>query len=1240
MVSSAANPSTSTNFCLLGPVVATVDGADVVLGGRRQVAVLARLLLSPSQVVSMDQLVDALWDGDEPTRPDAAIRSYVSNLRRAIEPHREARAGNSCLVSVPPGYRLVVDRQRIDWVRFEDLVKRGQTFVSEHRYQEALDFLRDALALWQGEPCGGVPETDVFTAHRTRLHEIQTVAVELTFEAQLGLGQYRSVSATIEAAIAENPYRERLTELAMVALYRAGRQPDALALGHALRSRLLDQLGISPGPGIEAIEHKILNHDPSLAGNTGQATDSAQTVGTIDEDARPNPRTQTRSGTATAAGTSRQLELVGRYSERSALDEVVDRQDQDLGTLVLITGEYGTGKSELSRYLVHRLEQGGAASGWSRALGGNIFAESGDVERPLWAWAYALADLFLRLDPDLLARHIGRSDLQPLASLGPAIASPLELEPSLPNPGDPSDTMLAIVRLLRDLSQQQPLVIVLDDLHQADRSSVALAELTAESLARLPVTVVAAWRPGSTATAESTLSLGALGRSATSVRIDLGGFDVHEVQEMAEKLGAVASSRDLGDIHERSGGNPLFVTELLKLYRSASNQGTGLAAGPASTSLNDAVANYVGHLGAETVALLTVGALYRLPFTANDLAFVYPIEPTEIDAKLDAARRFGILTTSTDDPSEQRGYVFRQPVVAEILAGQLPIGDRALRHQSIGQLLGDRDADSVEIAYHLSLSPEPADHLLAMTLAIHRFRLDPTRASIKDLDKIIHRGLETATGNDDVDDLLCEAHLYLSWRSRLAGDATAWRQWANSALEIGLRLATRSAGSLDETSRRLLADTALNAVGRSPFPVGPGAVRIDTVTAEDLVPSLEQAMELLGDSPSARRCGLELYALRALSLSSPTSSSSATSQQWLKAAREARKLVLATHRRSPAQAASLSLACLDWFTGELPDKERSDVLERTTSGEVRLGEAIEIERHWHHELVERGSIDKAFARLHPMVRIADHSSNYFHQITARALLVRHLLWVGNTVDARRFLAQMVQLSDTHALSLDDAIVEQLFELRRLEGRARMFVISQDWLDQSWSSPTARAARAAILYATVGRSTAAGRWLRQAVEEFEWDRAPLSLNAGSLAWVAEAASMVGGEAGSVAAEATLPGLLSLGDVALRSPGRYVLLGPASYYAALASRASNETDQAIALLKQARSASASMKAGPAEYRCLRSLTGALRSAGHADESATAADEAAQLLVRIESGLNRSGELDGHVPTVTTDLWLASN
>ncbi|MGH1489237.1 MAG: BTAD domain-containing putative transcriptional regulator [Acidimicrobiales bacterium] len=436
MVLSAANPTPSIDLRLLGPLSATVDGEPVSIGGPRQMAVLARLMLTPDQVVSMNQLVESVWDGDEPNQPQVAIRSYVSNLRRAIEPNRQRRSSESCLASSPPGYRLAIDTKSVDWVRFDCLVNEGRRHLLEGDPASAVRALRLSADLWGGTPCSGLPESPFFVAHTARLTELRETAVELLFEALLALGDHHLVAAEVEAAIAESPLRERLTELGMLAFYRSGRQSEALALGQRLRARLVEDLGVDPSRAIDTIELKILNHDSSLEP-------------TVEEPAHPTPPTPRRvSATADsqpqstveppidpATSGAKGIELVesgppiGRLAELTMLGSIQTALAAGRSATAIVTGEQGIGKSRLIKAAADDLAANRVKLAWSRSMPG---------EKPqLWLWAQVVLSLLGSYEGAL---PIGITpDLMPLAALGPSVAGALGIPP---------------VRLLDDSSYQ------------------------------------------------------------------------------------------------------------------------------------------------------------------------------------------------------------------------------------------------------------------------------------------------------------------------------------------------------------------------------------------------------------------------------------------------------------------------------------------------------------------------------------------------------------------------------------------------------------------------------------------------------------------------------------------------------------------------------------------------------------------------------------------------------------------
>ena len=240
------------DFRLLGTLEVRDGTQPVVLRGRKQRALLAVLLLHAGEWVSSDVLVDALWGEDAPRTARAALQNYVAQLRRAL--------GAELIDSREGGYELLVPKEQIDLCRFERLVGAGRTARGEER----LEKLREALALWRGPPLADLAYEPFASPEAVRLEELRVSALEELIDAELALGAGPELVEKIEALVAENPFRERFPAQLMLALYRAGRQAEALEVYQRTRRRLLDELAIEPGTALRELEQAILRHDDVL----------------------------------------------------------------------------------------------------------------------------------------------------------------------------------------------------------------------------------------------------------------------------------------------------------------------------------------------------------------------------------------------------------------------------------------------------------------------------------------------------------------------------------------------------------------------------------------------------------------------------------------------------------------------------------------------------------------------------------------------------------------------------------------------------------------------------------------------------------------------------------------------------------------------------------------------------------------------------------------------------------------
>jgi DNA-binding SARP family transcriptional activator len=239
---------------LLGPVQATRAGGEVALGGPKQRAVLALLLLDAGRVVPADRLVEEVWRGSAPPGAAKTLRSYVSRLRTLLGPDAE-------LVARGGGYAVTIPSDQVDASRFERLVAAGQRALGLGEAAAAAGHFREALALWRGRALADVAEVQALALEGARLEELRLVATEGHIEADLELGRAAEVTGELERLVAEHPLRERLWRLLVLALYRAERQADALAAYRRARSVLTEELGLEPGEELRRLEEAVLRHE-------------------------------------------------------------------------------------------------------------------------------------------------------------------------------------------------------------------------------------------------------------------------------------------------------------------------------------------------------------------------------------------------------------------------------------------------------------------------------------------------------------------------------------------------------------------------------------------------------------------------------------------------------------------------------------------------------------------------------------------------------------------------------------------------------------------------------------------------------------------------------------------------------------------------------------------------------------------------------------------------------------------
>ena len=303
-----------TDFAILGELEVLQDGEPIELGSPRQRALLARLLIDPNTVVSADRLVEDLWRGDPPDGARHTLHVYISGLRKAL-----GRDGVR-LERQAAGYRFRIEQHELDALRFEALSAEGRVALQRHDVDTASSHLREALDLWRGRALGEFGDDTFARDEAIRLEELRLDTLEQRIWAQFECWRHEETIEELRDLVAQYPFRETYWEQLMLALYRSGRQVDALRSFQTARTNLAEELGIEPGPALRRMEERILAQDPSLEIAPGSALRSASV-------SLPLQRTS----------------FIGRQEELARATELLDTS-----RLLTLTGAPGSGKTRLA----------------------------------------------------------------------------------------------------------------------------------------------------------------------------------------------------------------------------------------------------------------------------------------------------------------------------------------------------------------------------------------------------------------------------------------------------------------------------------------------------------------------------------------------------------------------------------------------------------------------------------------------------------------------------------------------------------------------------------------------------------------------------------------------------------------------------------------------------------------------------------------------------------------------------
>ncbi len=370
---------------VLGPVEARAPSGPVRIPGLKLQALLALLALSAPDAVSDGRLIDELWGGDRLSNPSNSLHSQVAILRRAI--------GRDVVVRRGLGYALAVEPDDVDAQRFERLVDRSHRFARDGDPRSAAQGFQTAISMFNGPPLRDLVDYPFAREAAARLTELLLDAHEGLADAELASGHHAELIAPLTELVHAHPLRERFHAQLMRALYRSGRQADALRAFGAARTALREELGVEPGPELRDLELSVLSHDPALAAPLHR------------EFARP-PRT-------TSHGSQRDSPFVGRELELDLLRSDLDDACSGRGRVALLSGEPGIGKSRLAEELAAEAEARECIVAWGQChvgLGAPAF----------WPWTQVIQSLVERTPAEVVVPALGRGGAE-IGRLAPEV---------------------------------------------------------------------------------------------------------------------------------------------------------------------------------------------------------------------------------------------------------------------------------------------------------------------------------------------------------------------------------------------------------------------------------------------------------------------------------------------------------------------------------------------------------------------------------------------------------------------------------------------------------------------------------------------------------------------------------------------------------------------------------------------------------------------------------------------------
>jgi DNA-binding SARP family transcriptional activator/tetratricopeptide (TPR) repeat protein len=650
---------------VLGQLTARRGDDEIAIGGRRQRAVLGLLVVARGDIVSSERLTDSLWPEEAPRNAGAVLQSYISHLRRALEPARTARDRASVLASEGGGYACRLPDDAVDAWRFERLLR-----AAELEPAGSTGHLETALALWRGPAYAEYAGEVWADTEAGRLSELRTVARERLLAARLAAGEAALLVPELEAMTAEDPLREERWRLLALALYRAHRQADALGALRRARGVLADDLGVDPGPALRALEAEILAQSPAL-----------------DVPPPPVPAQRADGVAPPAAPPSAPTDLMDRDREvvevRACLADAVAGQ----GRVVLLEGPAGIGKTRL--LMATRRIAAGDGARLLAARGSQLEKEFGfGVVRQLF-------------EPLL-----GDDALRERLLTGSAASAAGVFGGGALERADGSFAVLhGLYWLTVNLAAEQPLVLAVDDLQWCDSASLRFLAYLARRLDGLRVLVATTLRTGEEY--DDPELLAELTQDPATVVVRPRPLTPAGVGDLVrQRLGDEAAGTFIDACHRVTRGNPLLVRQLLRALEADSVRPDALHAETVTAIGSRAISGLVlmrlQRMKATARAVATAVSVLGDGASLPAVAALADLPETETAAAISALSKAEMLR-------DEHPIGFVHPLVQDAVYRDLSPGERELHHERAAHALDDAGAAPEQVAAHLMQVPMRSD---------------------------------------------------------------------------------------------------------------------------------------------------------------------------------------------------------------------------------------------------------------------------------------------------------------------------------------------------------------------------------------------------------------------------------------------------------------------------------------------------------------------------------------------------